>query len=769
MASIIKFTALSGAKDESPPCYLLEIDDYCILLDCGLSYNLDFSLLEPLEKVAKRIDAVLLSHSDTTHIGGLPYVMGKYGLTGTIYGTTPVLKMGTMFLYDLYENKMSQEEFQQYSLDNIDSCFGEDRFKELSFSQHYSLSGKGKGISITPYLAGHTIGASVWKITKGTYSIIYAIDYNHRNEGHLDSLQLTSDILKPSLLITDSKGVDKTLAFKKTITRDQSLFEQINRNLRDGGNVLIPVDTAGRVLELLLCIENYWSKNRGLNLYNVVFLGRFSFSVCQFARSQLEFMSSSASIKFEQKIENPFTFKHIKILSSLEELQELPNTCKVVLTSSQDLETGFSRELFIQWCSDPKNLILFTQKIPKDSLADKLIKQYSTAAGRGKCIEIEQGSRVPLAGDELAQYELEQAKEREEKRLEQERKEQEEREERERLEEEEREQLLNATNQDQLHQQQLLQLQKERGIIDDSMIHMKNPFDHDKYDLLQSEFKKQSMITMFPYFEKHLKWGEYGEEDDDLIQRNQDKKVEEVTMEEDEVIEQEIPKKIITQTLRLPINCKIQSIDYEGCSDGRSIKAIIQQIAPTKLVLVRGSEQQSQSIENYVRENIRTKGIYIPSIGEELDLTSDTNVYELLLKDSLVNTLKTSKILDYEVSYIQGKVDVLEGSNVPVLDIIQSTPFNNNSTTNMVTTPSPQINGHDESFIGDIKLSDLKQVLVNAGIPVQFDQGILNCGGLVYIWREEDIGGNSIINLDGIISDEYYLIKELLYKQFQIV
>lgn len=35
MTSIIKFTALSGAKGEGPPCYLLQVDEFCFLLDCG--------------------------------------------------------------------------------------------------------------------------------------------------------------------------------------------------------------------------------------------------------------------------------------------------------------------------------------------------------------------------------------------------------------------------------------------------------------------------------------------------------------------------------------------------------------------------------------------------------------------------------------------------------------------------------------------------------------------------------------------------------------
>lgn len=49
-----------------------------------------------------QIDAVLLSHSDTSHLGALPYLVGKAGLKVPIYATLPVHKMGQMFMYDHY-------------------------------------------------------------------------------------------------------------------------------------------------------------------------------------------------------------------------------------------------------------------------------------------------------------------------------------------------------------------------------------------------------------------------------------------------------------------------------------------------------------------------------------------------------------------------------------------------------------------------------------------------------------------------------------------
>ncbi len=57
----------------------------------------------------------------------------------------------------------------------------------FSTEQTVLLKGKGEGLSITPVPAGHMIGGSIWKIVKdGEEDIVYAVDYNHKRERHLN-------------------------------------------------------------------------------------------------------------------------------------------------------------------------------------------------------------------------------------------------------------------------------------------------------------------------------------------------------------------------------------------------------------------------------------------------------------------------------------------------------------------------------------------------------------------------------------------------------
>ena len=50
MTSIIKVHAISGAMDESPPCYILQVDDFRILLDCGWDEDFDVDFIKELKR-----------------------------------------------------------------------------------------------------------------------------------------------------------------------------------------------------------------------------------------------------------------------------------------------------------------------------------------------------------------------------------------------------------------------------------------------------------------------------------------------------------------------------------------------------------------------------------------------------------------------------------------------------------------------------------------------------------------------------------------------
>lgn len=728
MTSIIKFTPLSGAKSEAPSCYLLEIDDFFILLDCGWNESFDVALLEPLKQVAPKVDIVLLSHPDVGHIGGLPYAMSKLGLKAEVFGTIPLFKMGQMFLYDAYQSRTNTEEFTLFDLDDVDACF--ENFKQLKYSQHHVLtSGKGAGIEITPYAAGHMIGGTVWKICKETEEIVYAVDYNHKKERHLNGSVLET-LTRPTLLITDAYNALVSQANRRS--RDGELLEDIMQTLRNGGNVLLPTDTAGRVLELLMCIDQYWSYHR-LGNYSVALLNNVSYNTVEFAKSQLEWMNDTVMKTFVNSRENPFAFKYVNLCHNLEELDNLPKPV-VVLASGGSLGPGYSRDLLLRWASNPLNSVFFTDRGPPDCLARTLI--YN----RPSHLDLFVGSRVPLDGDELMDHER---RERDSKQKEDDRKKA-------------------------IHMEEQRKVwERDRALTKDDP-YGGDPFS-DKYDLSATRFAElgKSSYMMFPCPDRKMEWDDYGESDEFLVKMAMDANAPEKDdfkengkgeHEEDTKVEPKAPTKVVHNRVVAELRCNIKYIDFEGRSDGRSIKAILTFVAPRKLILVRGTPAAIDHLAQHAEQTLKhvCKSVTAPNIAECVDLTSDTSIFKLRLKESLLDSLEFSQVGDYELAYVDGRLAVppQPSGAVPMLDVYNQAGG----------TP-----GHSAVYVGDVKLSDFRATVAKANFSdVRFDQGILVCNNSVSL-RKEDADGSSLVYLEGVLGEDYYKVRDMLYQQYNIL
>lgn len=90
-------------------------------------------------------------------------------------------------------------------------------------------------------------------------------------------------------------------------------------------------------------------------------------------------------------------------------------------------------------------------------------------------------------------------------------------------------------------------------------------------------------------------------------------------------------------------------MDLEGLSDGRSIKTILPQIAPRKLIIVHGSEDSTEDLSTAVQGiDHFTKEIFTPSVGEVLNVSAATNIYRVKLTDSMASSLRFSKVKESE-------------------------------------------------------------------------------------------------------------------------
>ncbi len=407
--AIVKITPLSGCRqeDSQPRCYLLEIDQARILLDCGASPD-SFSVdhLEGLfGKGARPIDLILLSHGDMEHCGGLPHVLARLAegsSTCAVLATVPVHHLGIVAMYDAYQSFEQAHGHAPPSttLDQIDSAF--DRITMLRYLQPFTcMTGNAAGIHVTPIAAGHSLGGAMWRIRKHSEEIYYAIDFNHRKDMHIDGAALDVIQRRPSLFIGDAQGALDVVPGRRD--RDMALVEHVHATTKAGGSLLLPTDSAARVLELLQVLEAHSraaaSSSSDAKPFQIVLASHQSRRVIDLARGMLEWLSPSLAKVFEIDRSNPFDFQHVRICHTVEQVTAIDGP-KVILASMGSLETGMSRILLASIAAHPASSIVVTSKgANKGTLTERIL-----TASRGLQITIKHFERVPLVGDELDMF-----------------------------------------------------------------------------------------------------------------------------------------------------------------------------------------------------------------------------------------------------------------------------------------------------------------------------------------------------------------------------
>ncbi|GAB5032858.1 cleavage and polyadenylation specificity factor subunit 2 [Nannochloropsis oceanica] len=407
----LTFRILYGAQDNEPLCYLLKVGEATILLDCGWDVQLDESMLESLLPVLAQVQLVLLSFPDLAHLGALPWVAKHLGPGVPIYSTQPVFKMGQMVLYDLYLSKCMDTASgaagcPAFTLDDVDAAMT--RFQLLKFSQPLEVRQQGRFyLSVTPYPAGRVLGGCFWRVNyKKVEEILYAVDFSLKSERHLTGAveafnALSSDKeQRPSLVIVDARPAQGMPLDERKV--EAEFLDTVTATLRKGGNVLIPVETSGRVQELLLTLNGHWRTDRLLSGYKIVLLHHMARNVLHFTKSMVEWMHPEVIRAFDRSLRNPFTLKHVVPAQSMLELEAAMGEYRnpvVVLASDEGMDTGFSRALATRWASGAENALLLCGHLRKGSLAESFWKlRHLPKASLSFCVPtIER-----IVGEELA-------------------------------------------------------------------------------------------------------------------------------------------------------------------------------------------------------------------------------------------------------------------------------------------------------------------------------------------------------------------------------
>src|ERR1700712_5044151 len=187
----MKLTIHGAARQVTGSMHLLEVDQYKILIDCGLDYEKDRSVHtnENFPFNPSDIDVVILTHAHIDHSGNLPTLV-RLGFEGQILCTPATADLTELLLSDsvrIFMNKIEKGRkhnrkrretvqqplyLQKHVFDTVD------RFVTIGFNRTFKINGD---IELTFIPVGHLLGAG-------------AVVLEINDQGEEKSIAFTGDI-----------------------------------------------------------------------------------------------------------------------------------------------------------------------------------------------------------------------------------------------------------------------------------------------------------------------------------------------------------------------------------------------------------------------------------------------------------------------------------------------------------------------------------------------------------------------------------------------
>ncbi|KAI0330167.1 mRNA 3'-end-processing protein YSH1 [Cubamyces sp. BRFM 1775] len=367
----LSITLLGAGQEVGRSCCVLQYRGRTIVCDAGVhpAYSGIASLPFIDELDWSTVDVLLITHFHLDHAAALTYIMEKTNFRdgkGKVYMTHPTKAL----------HKFMMQDFVRMSSSSADTLFTP---LEMSMSlasiipvSAHQVITPCPGITFTPYHAGHVLGACMYLIDIAGLKILYTGDYSREEDRHLVKAEVPP--IHPDVLIVESTyGVQSHEPREDKETRFTNLVHSI---IRRGGHVLLPTFALGRAQELLLILDEYWTKHPDLHNVPIYYASSLARKCMAVFQTYIHTMNANVRTRFAKR-DNPFVFKHITNVPTTRgwerKIAEGP-PC-VVLASPGFMDSGPSRELLELWAPDSRNGLIVTGYSIEGTMAREILTE----------------------------------------------------------------------------------------------------------------------------------------------------------------------------------------------------------------------------------------------------------------------------------------------------------------------------------------------------------------------------------------------------------
>ena len=261
--SSLRFHALGGSAEIGRSCYLLELGEHRILVDCGIKPGGSSEFHPPIDGL-ERIDALIVTHAHTDHVGWIPALVNRFGEPAIYctHGTRALLPAMLEDCHTRYTRQLATRSEQAKHIANAEEVvagYGRDdvlRVPQLAvaceFGSEQALPFP--GISFRFFPAGHILGAASFLIEEETgRRVFFSGDFSSFPQLTVPAASWPEDLGEVDLLVLESTyGNSKHQEPETTRAELVDFIRDTTENRK--GSVILPSFALGRAQELLKLI-----------------------------------------------------------------------------------------------------------------------------------------------------------------------------------------------------------------------------------------------------------------------------------------------------------------------------------------------------------------------------------------------------------------------------------------------------------------------------------------------------------------------------------
>lgn len=380
----MKLTIHGAARQVTGSMHLLEVDQYKILIDCGLDYEKDHNihLNENFLFRPEEIDVVVLTHAHIDHSGNLPTLI-RMGFAGQILCTPPTADLTELLLLDsvsIFMNKVEKSRkyaknkygtkahplyLQKHVMDTVE------QFVTIGFNKPFRINGN---IELTFIPVGHLLGAAAAVFTITDHgeekSIAFTGDIGRKNYPVLDDPQPLPSV---DYLVTESTYGGRLHSKGKTV--EEVLVETIDKAcIKEQGRLIIPAFSIGRTQSLVFALNKIFSN--GLLPPVKVFVDSPLATRSTEVFRKYHYLVNKEAQDFYGKQGDEFEFDNLTYVETLKDSRQVSNYWEpcIIISSAGMLEGGRIQDHLYYNIQNYYCTILFIGYCAKGTLGHRLLR-----------------------------------------------------------------------------------------------------------------------------------------------------------------------------------------------------------------------------------------------------------------------------------------------------------------------------------------------------------------------------------------------------------